>query len=441
MTNAVLEKEEKQGCQSVYALEHSDDVQETSSLAKALRSSFVVGLLLFLFLSAWAQMERLGSSNPKDFPYLGWSGWAIKDFFAQKEHPNVVFLGSSLMLVPISGTDSNFLNKRIDGAKHHRSIFFENAFEKYSGKDIRTFNFSLPGEMPSDAYMIVDFLLKGRMRPDVIVYGVGPRDFVDNMLASPSTTDPYRYFSRFGDVGAVVDRMMPTINERFSYEFGKVLYLFSVREDLAEYFSRSVRPYIDKALPLAKGVEAYNFDQRRALLPEYRPTELHQGEAFFRPQAKSDTSHLYDNLEEYRKRYKSLKWETFLAQMTFLADSMKIASLRDTHVVIVAMPITDINRSILQKDAYSAYKQSLRLLCAAKGATFIDFDQGGNFKEADFLDTVHLHAHGGQKMLDLLAQEIAKDPKTMNALAKSMEAHADAQAAYERALAKQKANL
>src|SRR5579885_3144617 len=154
----------------------------------------------FLGLSQIMSALQVGALSPQDVPYPTWTSWAISDFMenAQKR-PDFVFLGSSLMLVPLDGVDADYTSVALDGSKHHKSIFFEEKFKQYSGEKVDSFNFALPGEMPSDAFLITKFLLRDEHRPHVIVYGVGPRDFMDNLLPSPSATDPFRYLSRFGD--------------------------------------------------------------------------------------------------------------------------------------------------------------------------------------------------------------------------------------------------
>ena len=155
---------------------------------------------------------------------------------------------------------------------------------------------------------------------------------------------------------------------------------------------------------------------RRKVLPEYRPFECGVDECMFRPYVDRPRPPFVDNLVEYRKRYKQLKWDTFLSQMSFLGESMEIARQRGIHFVLVSMPITELNRQLLGEFPQQVYKKTVAVLAKSKGATFIDLDGSGQFELADFEDTVHLHSGGGRKMLNMLADSLVKEQSVKQAL-------------------------
>jgi hypothetical protein len=95
------------------------------SPVKPARSRFLVALASFVLLSAGLAHLSFGQTEPTDFPVNTWTTWAIKDFLSDQKKPDVVFMGSSLMLVPLDGTDADHLNRRIDGSAHHKSVYFE----------------------------------------------------------------------------------------------------------------------------------------------------------------------------------------------------------------------------------------------------------------------------------------------------------------------------
>lgn len=65
--------------------------------------------------------------------------------------------------------------------------------------------------MPSDAYLITQLLLGYKDHPKLIVYGVGPRDFVDNLLTSATSTDPYRCLSKILNLADDKRTLLPYI--------------------------------------------------------------------------------------------------------------------------------------------------------------------------------------------------------------------------------------
>jgi len=377
-------------------------------------STAVLALLVFLAINFYAATKNTQVGNNK--LDKSWVGWAVNDFITSAERPNVVFLGSSLMLVPLSGNDANYLHKKLDGSKHHHAQYFQDVLKKRTGYLASAYTFALPGEMPSDAFMLTNFLLKDEKQPDVIVYGVGPRDFMDNLLPSPSATDPFRVLSQLGSIDDYASLFLPDWQARLDYELGKVFYFYKDREKITGALFTQANNYINKILPAPGGGKFSIFD-RRQLLPAYHPAELEIGEAFFRPETAADKKRgIYDNLAEYRKRYKELKWDTFLTQMQFFANFLDTAKKRGIHVVVMAMPITEVNRSLLSDRAWNIYMHSVKALAQAKGASYINLHDSGAFQVTDFMDTVHLSPDGGKKMLDYLVETIRSDSKTLSYL-------------------------
>lgn len=382
-----------------------------------MKSRFFTATALFVAASAVWGFTRFGALAPSDFPFHTWTSCAIDDFQSNEQgRPQIDFIGSSLVLAPLGQVDSDWQKKKIDAPRHHRSLYFENSWKKLTGENIKTFNFAIPGEMPSDAYLISKFLLKGEKKPDVLVYGVGPRDFLDNLLPSPSATDPYLWLSRFGDVNDHIALINPDWQQRMNYEMGRLIFPYGQKIDLVTTFSRAAVAFLDKVVPPTNGGAPIAI--RRRILPDYKSFEVAKDECLFIPAVPGEQKPFTDNIDEYRKRYKKLKWETYLTQMQFMVDTLNIAKERGIKVVIVSMPITEINRSLLSDLSWQTYKKSIKVVAQAKGATYIDIEGSGKFSTKDFGDTVHLHGGGGAKLLDMIAETLVKDHSVMTALNK-----------------------
>lgn len=382
-----------------------------------LRSKFFISVVLFAAVSSLFAITRLGNIAPTDFPIRTWTAWAVEDFLSDKQgRPQVVFMGSSLVLVPVAGVDADYLKHPIDGSHHHQSQYFEDQFKRASGMQVKTFNFGLPGEMPSDAFLITKFLLKGEKRPDVIVYGVGPRDFMDNLLPSPAATDPYQYLNRFGDVTSHRHLIAPEWDQRLNFELAQFIYTYGHKFDMCVTAERIITSALNEILPAPATDKPFTVQDRRTLFPYYKQMEITSNEAFFRPTTAETRTFDNSNLKEYKKRYAHLNWRTFTHQMKFLADLMNTARERGTQVILVSMPITDLNRDLLEVGTWNSYKKSLKVLAQSKDATFIDLGDSKEFAINDFMDTVHLHSGGGMKLLDTVAARAARDRRVMSAL-------------------------
>jgi hypothetical protein len=393
--------------------ESGDNCVVSCFLENFLTSRSVIASIIFAVVCGLAATFDFARVPAEKFPESTWTGWAIQDFLSAKSAPDVVFLGSSLVLVPVAGVDANFLNRRLDGSQHHQSAYFESRLKAKTGRAVRSFNFALPGEMPSDAYLITDFLLNRENKPKVVVYGLGPRDFMDNLLPNPGATDPYRSLIRFGDVSSMIDRMTPDWIDRLNFNISRTFYLYGLKQDLVAEWVQLASKQLSGLMPVPAGAKPYSVEQRRMLLPDYRPAELNRAEAYFRP---SKAEHFADNLAEYKKRYAHVKWDTFTSQMRFFAELLDICQQRGIQVVIVSMPITDLNRSLIKDYSWEAYRKSVHVLSTVKGATFVDLQGTKTFNVSDFMDTVHLHSGGGKKMLDLVVEQMAQDKAVRTAL-------------------------
>ena len=138
------------------------------------------------------------------------------------------------------------------------------------------------------------------------------------------------------------------------------------------------------------------------------PCLLDLNECLFSPNQTIDPNRFAQNLNEYRQRYHQINWDIFTCQTKFFLDFLKLTSNNNTKILIAAMPITSVNRQLLPDYVYAAYKENLRVFSRACGAHFIDLDDSGCFSDQDFLDTVHLNAAGGIRLLELISKYITQ---------------------------------
>ena len=106
---------------------------------------------------------------------------ALKDFQALKEKPDIVLLGSSLIMYPFWSMD--FVNHKDIGDlfHHHRSLTLEENLTK-NGVRPTVFSWAIFGQMASDSYIYANEFLKGEKKPKLLIWGVAPRDFNDAEL-------------------------------------------------------------------------------------------------------------------------------------------------------------------------------------------------------------------------------------------------------------------
>lgn len=376
---------------------------------------FVIAVFLFLSLGFLApelikiyiESESVFSSEEKT-----WTEWALADYKAQKKSPaEIVILGSSLVLTPVNLADAHFHKCTIDGAMHHKSDLLSCFINKRSKNTVDNFNFALPGLMPSDAYLITKFLLNKPSKPKLVVYGVGPRDFVDNLLASPTSTDPYRCLAKYlPEESADALYRSKDWEENLNYFLSRYFPVCGARENFLALLSKQSDFLYKNMSYFLFGKEepasVYSIQQLHALLPTYNPMTIGINECLFQPVVHLDKDRFAKNLNEYRMRYGKLNWNTFTCQSEFFVRMLTAAQDNNVKVLVVAMPITSINRSLLPEYVFGLYKNSVKVLSESCGADFLDLDRSKCFVDQDFGDTVHLSTTGSAKMIKLISDYI-----------------------------------
>jgi hypothetical protein len=378
---------------------------------------FAPALLVFLLICQLIARSNMVVVDPLAGKRRTWTTWALDSFVrGSKNAPDVVFLGSSLMLTPLNMADAQALHSKFDGALHHESNWFAALLKYSTGCDITTFDFAVPGEMPSDAFLIEKNLLKADKKPKVVVYGVGPRDFMDSLLDSPSATDPYHWLAKLDPPASEWDFCGQSWYQRLNCAVSNAFMPNQVRLQLAEDLSLRWANFVDFCLPAPAGAVAISPQEKHQMMPNYHPMDVVVGECIFAPRIDMQAGRFVNNLDEYRGRYAHPDWNKFQTQLNFLAKLLDLANERHIQFVLVAMPITSINRDLISDDAWRAYKNGLSVTARSKNAVLIDMTESSRFTDFDFGDTVHLNALGGLKMVKELADEMVADPRLSEAL-------------------------
>jgi len=389
--------------------------RDMSGTQKDLR--FVTAFIAFVLICQVISKANLVQVDPLASKRRTWTTWALQDFTRVcKGAPDVVFLGSSLMLTPLNMADAQALHTKFDGAIHHESNWFGAVVRNQTGCDITTFNFALPGEMPSDAFLIEKDVLKADKTPKMIIYGVGPRDFMDSLLASPSATDPYHWLAKLDPSGSEWQFCGQSWYQKLNCAASNALIPNRLRLQLAEDISAGIDNLVDACVPAPRGGYAFTPQQKHEMMPGYHAMDVVLGECLFEPRVDVQAGRFVNNLDEYRGRYAHPDWGKFETQLTFLAKLLNLAKQRHIQFVLVAMPITDVNRELISDEAWRTYKNGLSVLAQSKDAIFVDFNKSSAFTEFDFGDTVHLNALGGIKMVKQLADLTVSDPRLSEAL-------------------------
>jgi RNase H-fold protein (predicted Holliday junction resolvase) len=383
----------------------------------ALLGSYFIGGLIILLLANYVllQIKPLAKVDPESLPAAHtWVWWATKEYLATYPKPQIVLLGSSLVMHPVSRLDANFLNKNLDYVYHHRSDYMKQALEeKLHMSGLNCFNFALPGGMVSDDYIVARALFVNDHKPQVIVIGLSLRDFIDNGVHCAGATPAFRYLKRYIDMGDVIDLAMPQFFQRFDYLIGNGIYLWGKKLDLqvvlAQTVKEKVSPLFEQIFPISKLNEV---DPGRNL-PSNLRAEVEEN--MFIVQANQPYSY-EDNSKEYKKRYRSPNEKMFVTQKQFFDKLLQLADERQIKVIIVNMPLTPENHKLMPVGSYDKYIQYLSDISSQKQIPFIDLDASGKFSQQNYYDTSHMNASGGKKLVDTIVENMTKNQNIAQSL-------------------------
>ena len=393
---------------TVSKVEALDDRVVDSRRSKATIGSFIlVAVIFFIALDVTARLTfKYWSIDHFNSPNRSWIWWAVRDFQAQKEKPQIVLMGSSLMVMALHGGDATYLQFPQNNVLHHRGLLFEKMLESMLHKRYSTFAFAIAGQMVSDAYSICSCCLDYPRKPDYIIYGIAPRDFMDNTLPNPASTETFKYLSRVSDLSQIAMRARPSIWDRFDYFVGNVSFLYAHRADLLylqHHYARVLFARLNfmDDLDLAKTP----IELRKIAMMEL-PEDDASNEVFTGPYKPSEK--YLDNSNEYRSRYRQFNRKLFDEQRSYLSDMMNICDKRKIKLIIVNMPVTAGNLQLMPPGFYDQYMQTVQSMSAAHSDHFIDLNNPKVFKDDCFMDSVHLNGKGGVKFFEKLAVELAK---------------------------------
>lgn len=382
-----------------------------TSISKVLLSSFaILGFGMFLAVDAGFRVadKTFHLTDPHNSPIRSLIWWTTKGYLAEPQAPDIVLLGSSLMMTAHHAGDATKLNEIVNEVKHFHSSCMEDYLAQKSGQKPSAFSFAIAGQMASDAYLIARSLLVGDKQPKVIVYGIAPRDLIDNTLSSPASTETFKYLDRFSDFSDIALSARTSANEFMQYGLEKAIYSMSHRPDLVclqHKFAYSLAPF---------GKDAYTQSEiktpfmLRQIARMDVPDDNGSNELRIGPYGR-EAEPFRDNTAEYRHRYAYIKQKTYKSQLSYLNKLMSLCKKQGIQLVMVNMPLTPGNVSLMPAGFYEQYKNTVAAMARENGARFLDMNKADAFEQKHFADTVHLNGLGGVQFFKLLSDELALD--------------------------------
>ncbi|MBA3858177.1 MAG: hypothetical protein C0507_14830 [Cyanobacteria bacterium PR.3.49] len=403
----------------------SDQLQAANkSKTTALACGFLVALAAFFAINLFAvgtlkeptglTGEILSKRSEESSQEGSWSFWIARNYLQREKAPPVVMFGSSLIGSATFSADSVTMKNFRDCVLDRRAATLEKDLKQRLGKGTEVFNASIPGSMASDAYLISRALFKADDKPQLVIIGVNPRDFIDNTVTAPADTEPFQFFSRYVGLGNLARAAFSDPFAFLDWNFHQYLPLKRLNSKLAEVASNLARVG-------QNGEDAHprtlvsHLNKKRGILQVFMGggLDIRKGEwliPYPMPYG------FQDNMPEYMRRYKSTKTSLYPAEKKFF--NAFLARLKDENikVLVVNMPATVPNRALLPDSFWHEFKTYLSSTSTKYGAEYLDLSDDFRFISTDFLDTVHLNSMGGARLFNIMADTIGKS-STLSAAA------------------------
>lgn len=408
---------------------------------KLINSRTLVALLSFAVLnvvlaaSVSKQENKLTdkivqSSNNEKRQEGNWIWWITRNYLVDGKNADLVYMGSSQMGAALYASEAAYLKHPVDTVTQRRSTLTEKLLHDKIGADTTAFNVSMGGAMVSDQYMISKTLFNSDHKPKMVVIGVNPRDFIDNSMPSASATDSFKYLSPYVDLGSLSTNAFPDLIGWMDWQINNAL----PTKVTGEQLKACLPEIVIKALPAQPArvvsedgsVAAEGQSTKKAAGDKGNSDVLkaiygNQGEV--RPDewlvVPCSWGAFKDNTKEYEVRYKDPNPAIYPNQKKFFEAYLANLQRENIKVLVVGMPSLWPNRALLPDKFWVDFRQYLSRTSTEYGAEFVDAFADPKFDSRVYLDTVHLNSAGGERLVSIVTDAIAKSDKLASCLKES----------------------
>ncbi|MBN9394448.1 MAG: hypothetical protein J0H83_04330 [Candidatus Melainabacteria bacterium] len=368
-------------------------------------SSALVAASLFLAINfalpASTTMGRKADAPPPNQDLIQRSLASAKDqldqAFAKQTEASakpIVMIGSSLIIAPLWSADVKNGHCHVDSLQHHRSIHLETLLHKQN--DARpAISLATAGQFVSDTYLITEKYLKGPTKPDVLIYGIAPRDFMDDTTGGLALTSVFDGLVTLEDYPRIAPLFFTSFNEKADFVLNRTVFLYRKRGRYQVKVNEAIEKASQKVVARLVHTAGKAGESVVASSDSQAPGGFLLG---------GDRKDIWaKSVEEYARRYKHYNLEQFQKQKQCLAALIDLCKERDIKLYVVAMPLTRDNTALMPAGFFKDYLAALDETTRSKNVPLIDLVRNGKYVDDDFYDTVHLTFSGGEKFLTMVA--------------------------------------
>lgn len=333
------------------------------------------------------------------------------------DNPEVLLLGSSLVLVPSVRCDDSFHNRKTRYDRwYYRNVideytkadFFQDALAQSSQQKRRVLDLAVAASIMSDQYLILKKYLDSGKTPQLIVCGIAPRDFLDNLRQDPEKTPTYSILADLTCIKDLLDQKRS--KEGISnFAFGYFSEVYKYRADYKTFLAGLASRVSGHPVDLYTATHAGKGEpesQGAGVLAEPKVDAGVLDNS--KPVYTARPNNLFD-LKEYERIYLPVNNKVFKLQISYLDRFLALAKSHDIPVVLVEMPVTQENLALLPAGIKQRFATKIAELATRYDAKLITTNNRLSFGKEDFEDSVHLNTAGGIKLFSFVADQIGQD--------------------------------
>lgn len=407
-----------------------------SAFKRAFMSPFVLLVLMLIVVDvAVLTIRSFDSKNQfQQNPRIT----AIRKAIETGEKPDVLVLGDSLIYSALyfADFDAGMVKPKENDFTYLDARLFSKLLNEQYKNENDVLNLSVPGGSPTDAHLLLKEMIAQGKAPKLALYGVSPRAMADNLVpnagaiggklvlnvtptckTSPTWNDSVEhYVRRLSDIDAVANALReygqlgdaPSVVKLRDFWVGTFWQYYhdrtKIQTQLSDISTRTLKPSLVK--PSAPQNDSNGSATAAANAP---PTAVLNGKKKKVPiWRKFNPERFAGDIENYKVRYNPPNFKKFDKQSEELAQLARLCVENDVQLLIVNMPITKANKSLIAPDLYQAYINKLNALGDERGITFIDMSSSEEFTKESFIDSVHLNSIGAQKFEHSLVSSMTK---------------------------------
>jgi hypothetical protein len=335
-----------------------------------------------------------------------------------RPQPAVLFLGSSLMVAPALQYEAEhrgfafqrFYNRELTGFPACLEQVLKNAAS-------RAYLLAVGGEMASDAYFLARQALGALSASDtktVVVYGIAPRDFQDNLFPRVDASPVFRLFASPFDLPRFfAEEKALDPQEKIGVFLERLTPLYCLRTDWQNLAVIRGKRLLEKALPCVVFEKYYDSLELKQTRKGLLPGEA-VGTPMVYPHLAIDHNDWLKTVKEYQRRYNPPNEAKAGVQYHYFDALMSYLGQKDLSVLVVNMPLSKSNLALMSDGFYQAYLEKIRQICRDNKVEFRDLNKASWQADALYVDSVHLKPDYSKQFMQELASTVASSPMALD---------------------------